>query len=226
MIEVEQTAQSAESSDWLSSLDWGNTDQAPAIPVFDGEPKREQASLVKTIGARLAEARELCNMSQSAAAKRLGYSNPSKLSKVEGATDTNSVPLWLIKRAARLYDVSIDFLLGESDDFEAGLQRGVQTWLLDAWQAHRLQDMAALEALHRRVSAVTSLLPLIAAEAERTAEAIQRFSEINTEFDEMRGGARLVATAENLTRLARDASATVRRFRIEIGVDRSNPTTT
>lgn len=70
----------------------------------------EQVAAGETIGARMREARELCNMSQSAAARRLGYSNPSKLSKVEGATDTNSVPLWLIVRAASVYEVSIDYL--------------------------------------------------------------------------------------------------------------------
>ena len=74
--------------------------------------RMEQAAAVKTIGARMRQARELCNLSQSAAAKRLGYSNSSKLSKVEGATDTNSVPLWLILRAAKVYEVSIDFLFG------------------------------------------------------------------------------------------------------------------
>ncbi len=218
--EDEETSQSAENYNWLSDVDFESDDEAPALPVFDSDPKRDQACLVQTIGARLAEARELCNMSQSVAAKRLGYSNPSKLSKVEGATDTNSVPLWLIVRAAKLYDVSVDFLFGCSDDWETGLQRPVQGWLLDTWQAMR--DLAELEKLHRRVAAVSSLLPAIADESERTAEAIRRFAEINPGFDDMRGGARLAAAAENLTRHARDASAVIQRFRIEIGVDRSN----
>jgi len=182
--------------------------------------------VVKTIGARMREARELCNMSQSAAAKRLGYSNPSKLSKVEGATDTNSAPLWLIVRAARLYDVSIDFLFGASDDFETGLQRPVQTWLIGEWEKSRLADMKALEKLHRRVAAVSSLLPAVADEAERTAEAIKSFSCLNPEFEDMRGSARLAAAAENLIRHAEKASSTIQRFRVEIGADRSNPPTT
>lgn len=220
--EDEKARQSAENCGLLSDVDFESDDEAPALPVFDSDPKRDQACLVQTIGARMREARELCNMSQSAAAKRLGYSNPSKLSKVEGATDTNSVPLWLIVRAARLYDVSIDFLFGATDDFEVGLQRGVQTWLIGEWEKSRIEDMKALEKLHRRVAAVSALLPVIANESERTAEAIRRFAEINPGFDDMRGGAPLAAAAENLTRHARDANATIQRFRIEIGVDRSN----
>ena len=45
--------------------------------------KQEKAAVVRVIGTRMREARELCNMSLSEASKRLGYANPSKLSKVE-----------------------------------------------------------------------------------------------------------------------------------------------
>ncbi len=226
MTEVEETPQSAENSDWIAGVDFESAEQEPALPVFDDQPKREQARLVQTIGARLAEARELCNMSQSVAAQRLGYSNSSKLSKVEGATDTNSVPLWLIVRASKLYDVSIDFLFGTSDDWETGLRRPVQGWLLDTWQAARVRDLEALEKLHRRVGTISSLLPAVANEAERTAEAIERFAELNPEFEEMRGSARLAAAAENLIHHAAKANGAAQRFRVEIGADRSNPPTT
>lgn len=220
--EDEKTPQSAENGDFSHGADFENDDEAPALPVFESDPKRDQACLVQTIGARMREARELCDMSQSVAAKRLGYSNPSMLSMVEWATDRNSVPLWLIVRAARLYDVSIDFLFGATDDFEVGLQRGVQTWLIGEWEKSRIEDMKALEKLHRRVAAVSALLPVIADESERTAEAIRRFAEINPGFDDMRGGARLAAAAENLIRHAAKANSTAQRFRVEIGVDRSN----
>lgn len=222
--EDEKTPQSAEYCGRLSGSDFDSADEAPALPVFDSDPKRDQACLVQTIGARMREARELCDMSQSVAAKRLG-SNPSMLSMLEGATDRNSVPLWLIVRAARLYDVSIDFLFGATDDFEVGLQRGVQTWLIGEWEKSRIEDMKALEKLHRRVAAVSALLPVIADESERTAEAIRRFAEINPGFDDMRGGARLAAAAENLIRHAAKANSTAQRFRVEIGVDRSNQPT-
>ncbi len=222
ITEDEETSQSAENCGWLSDVDFDSDDEAPALPVFDSDPKRDQACLVQTIGARMREARELCDMSQSVAAKRLGYSTPSMLSMVEWATDRNSVPLWLIVRAAKLYDVSIDFLFGATDDFEVGLQRGVQTWLIGEWEKSRIEDMKALEKLHRRVAAVSALLPVIADESERTAEAIERFAEINPGFDDMRGSARLAAAAENLVRHAAKANSTAQRFRIEIGVDRSN----
>lgn len=224
--EGKETPQSAENGDWLAGVDFEDSTETPALPLFDTDPKQDQASLVQTIGDRLAEARELCDMPQSVAAKHLGYSNPSMLSKVEGATDRNSVPLWLLVRASKLYDVSMDFLFGTSDDWETGLQRPVQGWLLDTWQAARVRDLAELEKLHRRVAAISSLLPAVADEAERVAETIERFAELNPEFEEMRGSARLAAAAENLTRHAEKANSTMQRFRVEIGVDRSNPPTT
>lgn len=224
--EDEITPQRAENSDFTPGADFDDDTAMPAMPLFDTDPKQDQASLVQIIGARMREARELCDMPQSVAAKRLGYSNPSMLSKVEGATDSNSVPLWLIVRASRLFDVSIDFLFGTSDDWETGLQRPVQAWLLDTWQAARVHDLAELEKLHRRVAAVSSLLPAVADEAERTAEAIKSFSCLNPEFEDMRGSARLAAAAENLIRHAAKANSTIQRFRVEIGADRSNPPTT
>lgn len=218
----EKARQNAENGDSSHGADFEDNSEALAMPLFDSDPKQDQASLAQTIGARMREARELCDMPQSVAAKRLGYSNPSMLSKVEWATDRNTVPLWLIVRASRLYDVSIDFLFGCSDDWETGLQRPVQGWLLDTWQAARVRDLAELEKLHRRVAAVSALLPVIADESERTAEAIRRFAAINPGFDDMRGGARLAAAAENLIRHAAKANSTIQRFRVEIGVDRSN----
>ena len=70
-------------------------------------------------------------------------------------------------------------------------------------------------------------LPGIAAELERdnrppSHDLIKRFAEINPGFDDMRGGARLAAAAENLIRHAAKANSTIQRFRVEIGVDRSN----
>jgi transcriptional regulator with XRE-family HTH domain len=73
-----------------------------------------QTEIVKTFGARMVEARELCGYSQKKAAKLLGYRNSSKLAKIEAASDTNSVPLWLIPKAAEVYEVSIDYLFGVS----------------------------------------------------------------------------------------------------------------
>lgn len=184
--------------------------------------RQEQAAAVKTIGARMRQARELCNLSQSAAAKRLGYANPSKLSKVELATDTNSVPLWLIVRAARVYEVSVDFLFGATDDWEVGArmtqEREVSAWLYDTFDKLRQRDMETLKRLHDRVQTLTDAVATMLTMTEDAAAALDRFAEVNPEFQDMRAGGRLVGAVERAHDAAKGAKAKMERFRMECSV--------
>jgi transcriptional regulator with XRE-family HTH domain len=181
--------------------------------------RMEQAATVKTIGARMRQARELCNLSQSAAARRLGYANPSKLSKVELATDTNSVPLWLIVRAANVYEVSIDFLFGASDDWETDarmtMERSVSAWLFEAMEKARLRDMGVLRRLHDKVSAIEDGIGSMLSASHDVSAALDRFAEVNPEFEDMRTGSRLVGAVERASDAARNAQAKMTRFRVE-----------
>lgn len=181
--------------------------------------RMEQAATVKTIGARMRQARELCNLSQSAAARRLGYSNPSKLSKVEGATDTNSVPLWLIVRASSVYEVSIDFLFGVTDDWEIGArmtqERATSAWLFDAWEKARQRDMDVLRKLHNKVEAMEEAIALMLAATDDVGAALARFAELNPVFEDMKAGGRLVGAVERATDAAKNAKAKMTRFRVE-----------
>ena len=181
--------------------------------------RQEQAAAVKTIGARMRQARELCNLSQSAAAKRLGYSNSSKLSKVEGATDTNSVPLWLILRAAKVYEVSIDFLFGATDDWEVGArmtqEREVSAWLFDTFDKLRQRDMETLKRLHDRVQTLTDAVAVMLAASEDASVALARFAELNPDFEDMPGGARLLSAVGRASGAAKGAKAKMARFRVE-----------
>lgn len=184
--------------------------------------RQEQAAAVKTIGARMRAARELCNLSQSAAARRLGYANPSKLSKVELATDTNSVPLWLIVRAARVYEVSVDFLFGATDDWEVGArmtqEREVSAWMFDTFDKLRQRDMETLKRLHDRVQTLTDAVAVMLAASEDASLALARFAELNPAFEEMRAGSRLVSAVERASDSAKAAKTKMERFRMECAV--------
>lgn len=181
--------------------------------------RMEQAAAVRTVGARMRQARELCNLSQSAAAKRLGYSNSSKLSRVEGATDTNSVPLWLILRAAKVYDVSVDFLFGVNDDWETGArmtqEREVSAWLWEAMEKARLRDVAALKKLHDKLEVMGESTAVMLDTAGDVAAALARFIELNPGFEDMPGGARLVSSVGRADGAAKGAKVKLERFRIE-----------
>ena len=202
-------------SAWAEALECFD-DTPVALPVFTGSPKEEQAALVKTIGTRLREARELCNMSQQRAAEALGYSNSSKLAKIEGATDTNSVPLPVIMRAARLYDVSIDFLFGAADDWEPGVERDVTHWLLRAWESARRRDLEHLAQLYRRVRVVSQCVLDMVGAAGAVHGALQIVREKNEAFDDLLAGNRLLVAVERQTEAARKAESGMKRFRAEL----------
>lgn len=183
------------------------------------DAKKEQAALVKTIGERLKDARELCNLSQQSAAQKLGYRNSSKLAKVERATDTNSVPLWLIMRAAKLYEVSVDYLFGLNEDWEKSarltIERQTGLWLHEQWEILRRRDLAVLQSLYAR----TEILDEVVAEqlmlTKELKEALNSFRYLNPDFDDYRGGNRLVSVSEKIQDAILKAESKLKRFRQE-----------
>lgn len=221
IAESEEMPQRPEYSAWMEFLALDESAPPPSPVIFSTDAKREQAELVRVIGDRLREARELCNLSQSEAARRFGYANPSKLSKVELVTDTNSVPLWLIVRAARMYEVSIDFLFGLTDDWEIGVPRGVQSFMFDVWEKARQRDMAALEHLHREVVAVSLHTAELVAGIAGATEALAALRTRSPAFDDLPASASLAGRLERLQKRAHAADAALRRFRLGLSPDAS-----
>lgn len=203
------TTDLAEAFEAVGTIEAGSPFGAASMPG-----KHEQAAIVRTIGQRMREARELCNLSQTAAAKRLGYSNPSKLSKVESATDTNSVPLWVIVAAARVYEVNIDWLFGVSNDWEIGSPRGTTSWLLDRWEEARERDLLALDKLNTRVTAVAEAVGAMVAASRRMGDSLSAFRARNGEFDDMPASAPVVHRLARLEAAAREAEVRMRKLRL------------
>lgn len=114
---------------------------------------RANAQVSQIIVSRLREARHLCGLSQTEAAVRLGFANGSGLCKLEQGA-THAVPLWVLARAARVYEVSADYLMGLTDDWEADArltERATAHWVYEAWAVARERDLKALAALDTRV---------------------------------------------------------------------------
>jgi transcriptional regulator with XRE-family HTH domain len=166
----------------------------------------DQAIVVKTIGERLREARELCGYSQQKAAKLLGYSNSSKLAKIEAASDTNSVPLWLIPKAAEVYGVSIDYLFGVSDNWERdpiiSQEQQIGQWLEARWQQVRDAQETAFKALHAKQAELSAAVDRIQRRSKENLACVEHVRQSNEEFDDLRGGAKLLRL---LTETAEDA---------------------
>lgn len=191
------------------------------------ETLAEQVRLIKMIGRRMRESREeLAGFSQIEAAKLLGYSNSSKLAKIEGATDTNSVPLLTILRAAQVYEVSIDFLFGVADDWERDPQlcreRAIGRWLYEHLDRARTRDVAIFAELAQRIEIATAQITQLANGAERASSAFDRFADINPTFPDLIGGARLQTSLSALDDAGRKARAALRRLNLDLGLERAD----
>lgn len=177
----------------------------------------EQSELVKTIGAKMREARELCGYSQTKAAKLLGYKNSSKLAKIENATDTNSVPISILHRASKVYDVSLDFLFGVSDDWErdpvVSQQRVVGQWLYEHWERAKNAEVNAIRVLFNKLSVIEKAATHAVTRSKENHEAVTRVQEINPQFDDMKGGARLLRLLAETAEEAMGISHELKRVR-------------
>jgi transcriptional regulator with XRE-family HTH domain len=156
----------------------------------------DQIQVVKTFGARMRVAREINNFSQQKAAELLGYKNSSKLAKIEGATDTNSVPLWLIPKAADVYKVSVDFLFGISDDWErdpvVAAERETSKWVFDVWERAKVAEVNAIRVVHNKQVSIVKSITSALTRSKENLQQVERVRELNPEFDELRGGAKLL----------------------------------
>jgi hypothetical protein len=192
-----------------------------SLALISPESAYEKRELARIVGRRLGEARRLCNLPMAGAAQLLGYCNGSKLSKIENASDPKavSVPMVLIRRASRLYDVSIDYLYGETDDFERDVNardvNATARWLLEQNQRHIARELAAIRKLAEKHSALEDAVCGLSGEAETLLDAFLRFWELNPKLDRMPGGAPVVASLERMESASRKAKAALNRIRRE-----------
>jgi len=165
----------------------------------------EQVQLAKAIGARLREAREMQGMSQTRAAFLLGYRNSSKLTKVEAGMDggkhaAKTIPIWLLRKAAMIYQVSLDYLFGltetmESDEPRHDAQREMILLMREEWERQRWRDMLVTRAMQERVEVIERLLVETGKQAEQVETALERVRELDGDgWQDLAGGARLERT--------------------------------
>jgi transcriptional regulator with XRE-family HTH domain len=155
---------------------------------------KDEIAVIKLVGSRLAEARQLCKLPRHIAADRLGISDKF-LEQIESGVDVEAIPLKLIRLASLIFDVSVDFLLGYSNDWEtdpktrqdrefgAYIHRE-QTKLFSQWTVKQLHLERQLEAM----GAVVCVLP---AEIEAVNESLDAFKRLNPDFDRLPSGSQL-----------------------------------
>lgn len=187
-----------------------------------GIPNRqEQAELARHVGAKLKEAREMVGLSQLNAAKQIGYSNSTKLSKIETGRHSSQVPMWVLKRAAQVYDVSLDYLLGitesmEQEDSRHAALREMMVHMRQDWERMRSRDVLVQSNMLDRIKSIEKGVLHIDTEAAAAELAMVRLIELNPQaWDELRGGCKALATVQTTAAAARNARRNMQRFRNE-----------
>ncbi|MDQ0590997.1 helix-turn-helix domain-containing protein [Variovorax paradoxus] len=173
--------------------------------IFRGDAN---VKLRRVVGPRLLKARELSGLGQAEAAGLLGYSTPAQLNQWEYSR--RLPPIFEIIKAANLYSVSLDYLVGESNEPERdpalalrhATLRGVRGML------HRVAEATVDQvARHARIVGpnVGNVRGLLAA-GEGLLEALAAFVRANSgAFQNQRGSATVVRLMQEFETALDDA---------------------
>lgn len=171
-------------------------------PVLNSRSRQDQVLLTKEMGARLRESRDMAGFNQKDAAKRLGYQNSSKLNKIEKGQGAN-IQLLVLREAAILYDVSLDYLFGitatmERDDVSHAAFRELSAFMYANFDKRHAQDVATMMALVDRMVEIEKTMVLGEMQAEQLIDAFKYISKL-PEWQDMRGGNRLENAIDRLS---------------------------
>jgi transcriptional regulator with XRE-family HTH domain len=160
--------------------------------------RTDKAVVNRTVAERLLNARELNGYSQTKGAELLGYKTPAQLNQWE--MSRRPVPLRMLIRASHVYRVSMDYLVGISDEPDRDPNSAIRRQVVSASeQMLSSMTMCLADAIIQQTKmggpAIETAL-LIVDEGERLVKAFKRFVELNAAtFEDMRGGAPLNTAA-------------------------------
>lgn len=201
---------------------WRHKNVEHVAEVIAAKPKplfgirRDQAHIVKIIGERLREARELCNLSQIESSRRLGYLNSSKLCKLESASSGNSVPHWVLDRAATVYQVSLDFLYGRTDEWERDIsvvqERNIANYIQDIWEKTRLSETNTIRILINEIKILSNAVREYEAVVLRQRLKYESFLKANPKFLDMEKSNNIPSSISEAEMVVHNQRALLKRF--------------
>lgn len=161
----------------------------------------ENDYLRKVMSRRLKKARELNGWSQEQAAAKLGYTNSTQLSLAEKAE--RLLPLANIVKAAEVFGVSIDYLLGISDEPERdprAAERQAALRHVSGLMEATARTIVNAVLTHQSVAPSVTQTKRLTEKAKTAIEAVEQLRASNLDvFDgELRGSATVLRTIDEL----------------------------
>jgi transcriptional regulator with XRE-family HTH domain len=177
----------------------------------------DEVAVAKLIGSRMAEARMLCKLPIHIAADRMDVS-AQWLEQLENGIDATAIPLKTIRRASLIYDVSTDFLLAFSDDWEVAeetkMGREIGAWIYHEQEKLFAQWAAKQMRMERQVEAMAAMVAVLPAEIEAVGEALNAFKQMNTDFDKLPAGSMLQFRIRRAHEKAQEARCALVRHKV------------
>lgn len=191
----------------MTSTDPPATDAAESVDAGQHQRRATKGAydlpnaMKEAMGQRMRLAREFAGLGQTEASEQLGYSAPVQLSLMESGQ--RPIPTRILLEAARLYRTTTDYLVGlaEEPDRDPMTTAHREVSVRVAGEVREL-----IAALVRRQSDQTrrdsASLAAMAHGVLRAAAALAALRHHEPAFDELRGGARLVAALDGVAQLA------------------------
>lgn len=175
------------------------------------EPAKRQ--LARIVGPRLARARTLAGYGQHEAAERLDYATPGQLNQQE--MGSRLAPLNVLIKIGRLYGVSVDYLVGESDepdrDPSSGNRAAILRGVRNALDSTARVVVEAVDRHAHLVGPAAGNVRSLIDSGRRMADAINALPRLNAEqFDDLKGGATAMRSLAEFEAALADATRRLR----------------
>jgi transcriptional regulator with XRE-family HTH domain len=179
-----------------------------ALPYNTATRSGTNALVRATVAARFKQARELNGWGQREAAARMGYENGTQLSLIEAGR--RNTPLAVFCVASAVYGVSVDFLLGLSDEPErdpaVAERQAVLRHVEGMLREHAAEILELITAQMSEATRPIALARRLLGVAATTTETFDRFATLNDEaWQDMPGGANLLKAMAELERVTQAA---------------------
>ncbi|WP_322056780.1 helix-turn-helix transcriptional regulator [Paraburkholderia sp. J63] len=177
---------------------------------------RSLPSELEDLRHKLIVARVMQGMLAVEAAEKFGYANSTQLSLIESGERPTPRDWRFLKQAAEVYSVSIDWLLGLSPTMEPDSRVAHQYALLRGTESIMAGFVTQITTAMIQTASETQPL---AKELERVVSAVDehiaRFSTLIAQeaFEDLPGGAPVVATAQRLERSLEPLRAKLKKFK-------------
>lgn len=173
--------------------------------------KRGDGPIWQVLAKRLKSERERCGYTIAFVADSL----PAKADEIRAAENGQRVPrMALVIRLASLYGASLDYLFGAINDPDVSYrhtsERLATTWVMAHWKEQQEAQNAAIRDTAAKMDAFLACASVMTDGIDDMARAVDEFQTLNPEFEDMRGGAKVMSRLLFLKNYAIQARARVK----------------